>query len=154
MGSLQWNDDRNSALMERIVEAMEIHARGNVDAAAAVLGRRARDVHAWIQELRAIGVGANADLRTAPVNPEHLWRIVESHGAEPEDRAAAAVALGGQLDESGKQRLRVAVDAVADERLRIAVDAALREDDAALEIALGEVSPLRIGEDPGRKERR
>ncbi|MGO8998137.1 MAG: hypothetical protein ACLQVI_32865, partial [Polyangiaceae bacterium] len=58
----------------------------------------------------------------------------------PEARAAAAVALGPQLDDEGRQRLRVAVDAVADERLRVAIDAAASADDAALEEALGDVS--------------
>ncbi|MGO9715013.1 MAG: hypothetical protein ACLQBL_39570 [Polyangiaceae bacterium] len=139
-GSARWDDDRASALVERIREAMDAHARGRVETAAALLGRRERGVREWIQELRAIGAGANADLRTAPVNPENLWRIVESHGAEPEARAAAAVALGPQLDDEGRQRLRVAVDAVADERLRVAIDAAASADDAALEEALGDVS--------------
>jgi hypothetical protein len=140
MGSAQWNDERTAALLERIAEARETHARGEVDAAAILLGRRERGVRDWIQELRAIGAGANADLRTAPVSPEHLWRIVESHGAEPAERAAAAVALGPSLDDEGKQRLRVAVDTVADERLRIAIDATVKQDDAALEEALSEVS--------------
>jgi hypothetical protein len=130
-------------LLERIQEGIETQARGSVAAAAALLARRDRDVRAWIQDLRAIGAGTNVDLRTAPVNPDHLWRIVESHGAAPEERAAAAVALGPSLDDGGKQRLRVAVEAVADERLRVAIVAAAKSEegeDAALEEALGAVS--------------
>jgi hypothetical protein len=145
MGTRQWDDDRSSALVERIHEAMETHARGGVEAAAALLVRRERGVHEWIEELRAIGGGANADLRTAPVSPENLWRIVESHAAEPEERAAAAVALGPSLDDGGKQRLRVAVGTVADEKLRVAMDAAAHEDEAALEDALAGVSNRAAG---------
>ena len=140
VGKARWASERAGALVERIHEAMETHARGSVDASAALLGRRERDVRAWIQELRAIGAGANADLRTAPVSPEHLWRIVESHGAPPADRAAAAVALGASLDDGGKQRLRVAVDAIADERLRVAIGAAVGEDEESLAEALAEVT--------------
>jgi hypothetical protein len=148
IGNSQWRSEAAASLIERVHEAMETHAHGSVEAAAALLVRRDRDVHTWIQELRAIGAGANADLRTAPMNPEHLWRIVESHTVPPEARAAAAVALGPRLDEEGRQRLRVAVEAVADERLRVAVNVAARsdaEEDAALEEALGEVSS------PGRR---
>jgi hypothetical protein len=143
IGRASWRDEYTASLIERVHEAMETHSHGSVEAAAALLVRRDRDVHTWIQELRAIGTGANADLRTAPVNPEHLWRVVESHTAQPEARAAAAVALGPRLDDEGRQRLRVAIDAVADERLRVAIDAAAKsdaEEDAALEEALGEVS--------------
>jgi hypothetical protein len=73
------------------------------------------------------------------VNPEHLWRILESHAADPEARAAAAVALGARSDDDAKGRLRVAVDAIADVRLRVAIDAAGGADDEALEKAMSEL---------------
>jgi hypothetical protein len=146
MGDARWADERAGALLERIQEAMDTQAHGPVTATAALLGRRERGAREWIRELRALGAGANADLRTAPVEPEQLWRIVESHGAAPEERAAAAIALSPSLDPRGKERLGVAVDAVADERLRVAIDAAVKEDDAALEEALDEMSGFPRGE--------
>ncbi len=150
VGDGRWATERASALVERIREAREVHARGSVDTVVALLGRHSRSLGEWIRELRALGSGANTDLRTAPVSHEQLWRVVESHAAEPEARAAAAVALGALVDDEGKARLRVAVDAVADERLRVAVDAATGEDDEALEAALAEVTHQ--GERGGREE--
>jgi hypothetical protein len=137
-------DDRANALVERIREAMAEHARGTTDATATVLARRDRPLPEWLGDLRALGAGAIPDLRTAPVPAAHLWRVVESHAASPEARAAAAVALGAQqLDDAGKRRLRVAVDAVADERLRVAVSAVAEGDDASIEAALDDVAPRR-----------
>jgi hypothetical protein len=140
VGRKRWSDDEARGLVERIREAKEIHARGGVEAATAFLGQGGRDVRDWIASLRALGLGANDDLRTAALSADSLWRVVESHGAQPGERAAAAVALGATLDDGGKQRLRVAAEAVADERLRVAIDAALREDEPVLEEVLGELS--------------
>ena len=127
-------------LAERIRSAIETRARSGNVAAAALLGRRARDVRDWIRDLRATGAGADATLRTAPMNGEQLWRIVESHDATSEDRAAAAVALQASLDDRGRERLRLAVAAVTDTRLRVAIDAAAEGDDETLARALDEVS--------------
>ena len=132
---------RAAALLERIQEARDTAQRGVNEASAILLERGGRGVAEWLRALQAVGAGAIADLRSAPISHERLWRVVESHGAPAEERAAAAVALSSSLDASGKQRLRVAAEAVADRRLRVALDAAENGDEAAMQEALGEVSP-------------
>ena len=102
MGSAQWNEDDASALIERIHEAIDTYKRGTVAASTALLGRRGRSLRDWIEDLRAIGSGANATLRVAPVQPETLWRVIESPSAAVEERAAAAVALASAIDDGGK----------------------------------------------------
>ncbi|HEY2510335.1 MAG TPA: hypothetical protein VGI39_05755 [Polyangiaceae bacterium] len=141
VGQARWADDRAEALVERIREARETGGREVSEAAAVFLERGARGVAEWIQALRAVGAGAIADLRSAPMNHERLWRVVESHGAPAEERAAAAVALASSLDAPGKERLRVAAEAVADRRLRVVLDAAESGDEAAMAEALQEVAP-------------
>jgi hypothetical protein len=140
VGNKRWDDERVAALIERITEAKETHDRGHVASATALLGRGDRDLAAWITALRAIGTGASATLRTAPVPTDQLWRVVESPGENPEDRAAAAVALGSSADDAARHRLRVAAGAIADRDLRVAIDAVTEEDDAALEGALRDVT--------------
>jgi len=139
-----WDEDRALAVVDRIREALETCRRGPVDPSASLLGRRGRDVRGWMDDLRAIGSGANATLRIAPVQPEVLWRVLESPGAAVEERAAAAVALARALDDDGRTRLRIAAAAVAETNLRIVLDAAATEDEGALEEALGEASALSV----------
>lgn len=131
----------------RIVSA-RIHAAWSAvepsgsESAAALLGREGRGTSAWIQGLRALGAGANADMRTAPIPLEDLFRVVEDTSLEPKSRAAAAVALGLELDDEGRARLRAATAAMAAPRLRVAIEAAASahtEDDGAIEAALAEL---------------
>ena len=126
-------------ILERMRQAKESHDRGDATSEAALLERHERDIPAWIAALRAIGTGANQDHRTAPVEPEKLWRIVEDPAATPTARAGAAVALSAAIDEGGKRRLSAAAEAVAAPRLRIALDAATKGDDEALREAMSEV---------------
>ncbi|MFO0760280.1 MAG: hypothetical protein U0359_27610 [Byssovorax sp.] len=135
---------------ERIQEAMETYRRGDAEGKAALVRRNGREIGEWVTQLRALGAGSNADLRTAPLPRDALFRIVESPTAEAADRAAAAVALGRDLDDEGKVRLRSAASATAAPKLRIAIekaagdadDEALREALAALEEEQGEVKRL------------
>jgi hypothetical protein len=126
-------------IIERIREAMESHRQGDPAAETALLARQARSVADWIQSLRAIGSGANADHRTAPVAPERLFRIVEDPSLTASARASAAVALGTSLDATGKVRLKGAAVATAAPKLRIAIEAAADGDDAALAEALSAI---------------
>jgi hypothetical protein len=135
--------DRSSqeiaVIEERIQEAMESFRRGGSAAEAALLRRGERKVTEWVAALRALGTGANADMRTAPVPRERLFRIVEDPAASPPDRAAAAVALGapgGDLDAEGRARLQLAAKSTAAPRLRFAIETAAGEDQAAVEEAL------------------
>jgi hypothetical protein len=126
-------------IIQRIHEAMESHRQGDPAAETALLARQARTVSDWIQSLRAIGSGANADHRTAPVAPERLFRIVEDPSLTASARAGAAVALGTGLDATGKVRLKGAAGATAAPKLRIAIEAAADGDDAALIEALSAI---------------
>jgi len=130
----------------RIDEAMARLRRGDVEVDAAVLRRGERALGAWVTALRSLGAGANADLRTAPVPRERLFRIVEDAARPSVDRAAAAVALGRDLDDEGRVRLRSAAEATAAPRLRVALEkAAGAEGDAELEAALADIEE---GEEP------
>jgi hypothetical protein len=134
----EWGDgDPVSLIEERIEEAMHAFRKGGAAADAALLRRGERAMSDWISALRSLGAGANADLRTAPVPRDRLFRIVEDPAAAPADRAAAAVALGGDLDDDGRARLKAVAEATAAPRLRIAIEKAATEPDgAALEEAL------------------
>lgn len=140
VGARGLSEDRCAALVERIRETMLAQRSGQGAAAGALLGRQGRAMSEWIRALRAMGVGADATLRTAPTDPQVLLRVVESPGAPAEERAAAAVAIAASGDEEARTRLRVAADAVAEPKLRVALEAAAEEDEAALEAALGELS--------------
>ena len=142
VGARHLSEDRCAALVERIRETMVAQRSGQGAATAALLGRQGRVMSEWIRALRAMGVGADATLRTAPTDPEVLLRVVESPGSRAEERAAAAVALAASGDEEAKTRLRVAAEAVAEPKLRVALDAAVEEDETALEAALGELSDV------------
>ena len=88
-------------------------------------------------------MGATATLRTAPVMPDHLWRVAEDAQQPATMRAAAAIALGPTLDPSGKTRLAEIAKATAAPKLRVALeraatDAPLEE----MEEALREIEAL------------
>ncbi|APR80631.1 Hypothetical protein A7982_05978 [Minicystis rosea] len=124
IGQAQWNDDIVAIIEERICEAMSVFHSGGTAGDAALLSRGDRDVADWVASLRAIGSGANADMRTAPLPKERLFRIVESPAAAATDRAAAAVALGGDLDADSRVRLKSAADAIAAPKLRVVLESA------------------------------
>ncbi len=136
----QWGDGETAIILERIREAIETYRQGGTAADTALLRRGERGVGEWITALRSLGAGANADMRTAPVPRERLFRIVEDPAAPAADRAAAAVALGADLDEEIRDRLRSAAAATAAPRLRVAIEkAAGGEAEAELEAAMAEV---------------
>jgi hypothetical protein len=128
-------------VVERLHQAFTAtHGELTTEASVAVLARRDRPLPAWIASLRALGAGANATHRDAPVAPEALLRIVEDAGAEPESRAAAAIALTGEADEGRRARILSAARSVAAPKLRVALEAAARDaDEAALAEALAAV---------------
>src|SRR5262249_249480 len=81
-------------IKERIWEGLELFQEGRAAGSAALLRRGDRTVAAWVASLRAIGAGANADMRTAPLQSDTLFRIVEDAASPADERAAAAVAIG------------------------------------------------------------
>jgi hypothetical protein len=111
-----------------------MRSRRELDTAA--LRKRKRSASEWVRDLRALGAGARLDHRTPPVPPEALWQALESMGAAPGVRAAAAVALRETLDVDGRRRLLEIAETTASRRLRIALQvvAADRDDEALAEV--------------------
>lgn len=140
MGSRQQERDELHMVHERISEALDTWSRGEGVAHAALVRRGGRAPSQWVQALRGIGAGANADARTAPVVPERLWRIVEDPSAPADARAGAAVALAQTADDEARARLKTAAAATAAPKLRIAIEtAATAETDEAIAAALSEL---------------
>jgi hypothetical protein len=81
-------------------------------------------------------------MRTAPIPRERLFRVVEDASLDPTSRAAAAVALGLELDDEGRARLRAAAEAMAAPKLRFAIEKAASPhaaEDSAIKAALAEL---------------
>jgi hypothetical protein len=144
-----WRGDKLMLVEERIREAKEAYRRGDAAVDAAMLERGGRSVGEWVAALRAIGTGANATLRVAPLPRDRLLRIVEDATQPGLARAAAAVAVGAEMDEEGRARLRVAAEATAATKLRVSIErAASGASSPELEEALSE---LAAGESAGRR---
>jgi hypothetical protein len=79
-------------------------------------------------------------MRAAPVMLDDLWRVLRDPSEAPTTRAGAAAALGFVLDDEGREKLRVAADAVAMPHLRVVLEAAAKQDDAKLADALEALS--------------
>jgi hypothetical protein len=133
------NQAARSQVENRLSEAIAAYHESATDRGGAALRRGTRTVRQWVAALRAIGSGANADMRTAPLPRERLLRIVEDPASPEEERAAAAVALATEQDDDGHARMRIVAMHVAAPRLRVAIEAAAKADDAELEAALAQV---------------
>ncbi|HEX7601540.1 MAG TPA: hypothetical protein VF316_08045, partial [Polyangiaceae bacterium] len=129
---------RNPApgIFARVREAMALASGEPASSEAILLDQGTRSPREWLLELRALGMGAKASHRSAAVNPESLWRLVDDPKADAKARIAAAVVLGARKEPELGERLRIATASTADPTLKSAFDAAMREDDAALEEAL------------------
>lgn len=137
-----WQDDAACAVIERRIEDARALARGAAHVAddALLLSRGETAMRDWIGRLKALGAGATATLRTAAVPPEHLWRVADDPAQPALKRAAAAVALGPTLDESGRVRLAEIARSTAAPKLRIALERASEDaPDEQLEEALAQI---------------
>jgi hypothetical protein len=137
---LEFHGGPSPVLAKRIDEARRRHAAG-ASTSAALLARGGADVDAWKQRLR-VATGDGADYRTAALPEDEVWRIVCDPSADATARAGAAAVLRPQLDDAGRERLRIAAETCAEPKLRAALEAAAdadAEDDAALEDALAEI---------------
>jgi hypothetical protein len=130
--------DGADAVLSRAREAIAVFAGSEARLATAQLARGGRPVEEWLADLRALGAGATT-LRSAPLPPEHLWRVVEAASAQAEERVAAAFALSAREGDEARARFRVASQTVADGRLRVALEAAAGGDEAELERAMREI---------------
>ncbi len=137
----RWSDALAYGLVERIREAVDVYKRGDVESAAALLDRRDRTIPQWIAMLKGVGAGA-ATLRTAAIDTERLWHLLESAGAPPKQRAAAAIALSSCDEQDAKARIRIAANAVAEPKLRVVLEAASQSDEAAIEQAMQELDEV------------
>ncbi len=140
-GQKGWIKTDVEQMLGRIREAYELHKEMGSEAATPnLLARGARTTEAWVTALRGIGAGASTDLRTAPVPPESLLRVVEDASASPALRVGAAVAaLAGQPE--AKPRIRVAATTTASPKLRIALERVMEtpDDEQAIAEAIAEV---------------
>lgn len=123
-----WGEEAYDATIERIREAIEVYRAGYAGTNASVLARNGRAPREWVTALRQIGEGANADMRTAPVQIEQLLRMVEDLGASAIVRASAAVALAARGSDDDRARIRVAAEATAAPKLRVALEKASTAD--------------------------
>ena len=117
------NEDDAAGVVERIQEAMEARAAHELPfATESLLARGERSVAEWLDGLRRIHAADEVHYRVAPVDRESLFGAVEDATKKPELRVAAAIALGRELDDEGRARLRVYAEAVAEPKLRAALE--------------------------------
>ncbi|APR81005.1 Hypothetical protein A7982_06352 [Minicystis rosea] len=121
MGQPPHDEVFSSLIEERIAHAME--ALGSVDATTlSALRRGDRSPRAWLDALRALGSGANVDMRNAPVSRERLLEIVEGPFLSTVDRVAAAMALSATLDGDACDRLRRVMEKTVDKFLALTLE--------------------------------
>jgi hypothetical protein len=128
--------DRAAQLAAMVVAALAAYRDRDFAEEASLLSRAGRSAEAWAAHLGAIGEGANAGPREAPVEPDRLLRIAENPGAPPAVRAGAAVAARARLDADGRARLRVAAQGTVSPELQAALESAAGEDEGAVLTAL------------------
>ncbi|MGH7282248.1 MAG: hypothetical protein ACRELY_12030 [Polyangiaceae bacterium] len=142
------NEDDAAGLVERIQEAMEARKSREIPVSVeSMLERGERSVADWIEALRQIRASEEVHYRVAAVDREALFGAVEDATKKPETRIAAAIALGTQLDDQGRARLRVSAEAVAEPKLRVALEqVAEGADTEALTKILGDLDATEIAE--------
>lgn len=119
-----WNKSEAPKLLERVEEAFEAYRAARKSGELSCLLRDKRTFVEWVHALRAVGSGANVDLRTPPVPADRLLDVVEDSGATPLARASAAVAISSAVSPSERARIRVAAKAAAAPGLRRALERA------------------------------
>ncbi|MEZ4295448.1 MAG: PH domain-containing protein [Polyangiaceae bacterium] len=131
-----------------LLETVRSTAREDTAREESLLARRGRSGAEWLRRMRGLAMGANADHRTAPMDPARAWRVLENPSVEESARVGAAVLLATIADENERARLRVAASAIAGPAVRVAIDAVIsgEEDEAvieALDAVQGAESPPR-----------
>src|SRR6185312_7858970 len=130
VGSKEFAEARTAVLYERVREIVD--DRAPAGSPPPVLARGGKTAREWIASLRALG--RERSYRAASVDEVELARVVETATMSAEERAAAAVALA--RDAAGRERVRIAANAVVAPHLRVALDAVASGDDDALESAM------------------
>jgi hypothetical protein len=136
-----YSDEAIATILQRVRDVRALaRSSEHVEVGALLLARGDRDLRGWITQLKALGAGETATLRTAAVNPENLWRVAEDPAQPAMMRAAAAVALSPALGESDKVRLAEVAKTTAAPKLRVALERAATEaSDEEMEEALREL---------------
>jgi hypothetical protein len=133
--------DQKTALYDRLQEGLAQKPAATPADVETLLSRGGRATREWAAALRALGAGGLGGYRSASVPRDLLWSVAESPSAAPDARVAAAVALRRDLDESGRERLRVAAAATVAPKLRVALGNVLAEgadDEGKVFLALDE----------------
>lgn len=128
--------DHPYTIAARIEEAQRAYVLARAADDPAALAPPGDDLKEWVARMRRLGTGDGSAYRAAAVSRETLWRVAENAAAPPAARAGAIIALSPSLEAPERQRLRVAVDAVADPRAREVLTRAAEgedEDDSLLE---------------------
>lgn len=118
-----YSEESIGTLLQRIRDVCAL-AKGqtHVGEQALVLARGELGLRDWMNQLKALGSGATATLRSAAVMPEHLWRVAEDPARPAIERAAAAIALAPSLGDADKERLGDLAKTTAAPKLRIALE--------------------------------
>lgn len=117
------NEDDAAGVVERIQEAIEARKSHEIPATIeSMLERGDRSVGDWIDALRRIRANEEVQYRVAAIDRESLFGAVEDPTKKPETRIAAAIALGADLGEDGRARLRVSAETVAEPKLRVGLE--------------------------------
>ena len=124
------------ALDERIAKAKARFDEGS-SLDLRELDRGARPFSEWRERLLGLLDSAKA-YRDRALSRDDLWAVVQNAAATPERRVGAALALSKQVDDEGRDRIRVAAEGCANEPLRVAIDNAAdgELEEAALEEAM------------------
>lgn len=152
----RWSGNEADILYERIREAREVYASGGGAWDTSVLARRGRAAREWLTSLLAIGAGADADMRRAPVRSEHLFSILEDAKRSGSERAAAAIALSSRATPADRTRIRIAADTTVSEDLKRVLERAsesqVEPEEEATQEALSAMEAAE--EETARRERR
>jgi len=100
------------------------------------LDRAGRTAAQWLQDLRALGAGAQAGHRSAAAPTDEMWRVLEDPNASADQRAASAVALAAGGDAGARLRIERLSGATANPQLQAALEAAAEDELEELERAL------------------
>jgi hypothetical protein len=112
LGGSTPRDEKNASALARTLRA----ASKNVTTPQSVpqIGRVGRSHREWLDELRRVG---GADYRTAHVERDGLWSVVESSESVPAERVAAAIALRSTASNEDRARLDAIADGLARPKL-------------------------------------
>lgn len=127
-----------STLAARIARARDSDEQPMATFDLSALDRNELPVSTWIERLRALATRAES-FRDEPPPPQTLWAALEDGRLEVRRRVGAAIALGPNLDEPGRVRMRLVAESIVDDAPREAIRAAAEEDKASLAHAVEKV---------------